>query len=184
MRRSLLIVLLAAVPASAWDELPAQALSCRARDGMSAGQQLSSLSDSDLDEATSLVALDLFFWDAYRGCVGTWAAVDRLFSRPLPAVVVIGNVPALPFARVLGGSSAAPDCRPRLNELLRERCAARHGCVLVDLDAMQRELDDGRIGASRRCGRADLMADWLHPNPAGSALIASRILSAVESADF
>jgi hypothetical protein len=142
-------------------------LTLLARSGATGASQVALLTPAALAGATSIVGLDLFFWDTRRDCAAGLAAVDELFTRAGSVPVIVGNIPPLPGDH---------DCRAALNARLAAACSAAPSCLLLDFDALYREAAGPGIELDgRRLGLSDLLADGLHLNSDGSRVVAERL---------
>ena len=142
-----------------------------ARGGAASIAILPFLSESVLAERSTVIAIDLFFWDSVApACSTAISGMSNLLerTRKLAIPVVLGDIPAL-----------MPDmqpCRDALNEAIRHQCQ-QPGCQIVPIDAFNEELmQSGSVTIhGKQYGADELIPDGLHLSEVAADFFAEQI---------
>jgi hypothetical protein len=143
-----------------------------AENGQPGIKVLKSLDESTLDDRTSIIGVDLFFWDSFlKNSAQSEQAVENVIeeARRKDLVIVIGDVPPL-------RPSAQPSLQ-KLNLKIRQSCAAYAGCRLLPLERIFTGiLQDGFLEyKSVKYSIPQLLPDGLHVTAPASEFLADKI---------
>lgn len=150
-----------------------------ARNGARSSEILAQLKSKNIQDYSSLVGVDLFFWDSAE--IGCGVATENI--RELTNLVkgsttklFLGSVPRLPRVPL-------QPCMNAINDALQENCKTDQNCFIVPLKATYEKLDsDGKIEfQSQFYNKDQLIPDGLHLTPVGSELVADEILGSVSA---
>lgn len=136
------------------------------------GEVLSKVKKKDFKTASSIVALDLFYWDSKKkSCAETENAIRHFFDlmRKIRTPLVIGTI------------IGTDDCTRKLNESIHSKCTSGKSCILFDLNSFWLKLASGTpvTVQGKTVEPRVLMADNLHPNLLGSNYLADQILETI-----
>jgi len=130
--------------------------------GGSSRQILKKLYESpEFADATSVVAVDMFFWDTVRNEDCSLAALQKRYGgdayrRLFQKKLILATVPTF-------RGDQKPECVKQINTILSESCKSPN-CILLNGEALFVH------------GRADLtQADGLHPNEAGNKVLSETL---------
>lgn len=148
-----------------------------ARGGKSSLEVLPLVGKPELEGRTSVLALDLFFWDSVRrnpakSVAQLKAFVQKMADAKIP--LVLGDIPDL-----MGGKQPG---RKKLNAEISRLCKAPHGCYLVPLDALLARIkkDGGLLIEERLVPITELLPDGLHLSPVAAEYIADGMQAILE----
>jgi hypothetical protein len=148
-----------------------------ARGGKNSLELMPLVDAAALEGRTSVIALDLFFWDSVlRNSARSVAKLKQIVQRAADAKIplVLGDIPDLMGSKQPG--------RKKLNGEITRLCKAPHGCYLVPLDALLARIkkDGGLIVGDRLVPMRELLPDGLHLSPVASEYIADGIQAILE----
>ncbi|RZA07739.1 MAG: hypothetical protein EOP11_06860 [Proteobacteria bacterium] len=126
---------------------------------------------------TSVIALDLFFWDSVLSDAGRSVEnIKRLVQLSADAKIplVLGEVPELIAGRQVS--------RKKLNAEITRLCKAPHGCYLVPLSGLFEKIraDGGLTIEGRLVPVAELLPDGLHLSAVAAEYIADGMSEILE----
>ena len=145
-----------------------------AKKGTAGKELLKSMPASALKDRTSIIAMDLFFWDSFAANPAeSLKAMDRLvkLAQQQKIPIVLGNVPALMPTR-----QPSVDA---INKQIKELCQNYSSCKILPLDLiLQKILKEGHITQDgKRYGLETLLPDGLHISKPASEYLADQILA-------
>jgi hypothetical protein len=146
-----------------------------------------------LKNASSVIALDLFYWDQVSCGEPGWdeknrKTIDSLFhsivEKNIP--LIIGNIAK---QSVFPRAKVQQPCAEQINRRIKERCDAHPAqCLLVDLEALSKKIekkfDDALSNLNAREAnqliREKITRDGIHPRTEAAVLMANAIEDAVK----
>jgi hypothetical protein len=167
-------------------------------------EQLNTLFGEHMDElreATAIIGIDAFYWDASWGT--SWATDEIVsfiqFAATNEKTLILGTVPldtvdqvrwsnVLPKLQAYLASlkkprylwkAPQPQFAAAINQVLRDDCIASNGCYLVDFDKLQEKLKAGQkltLNNGQSYDLYGLRPDGVHFSPAGTEYTVEEIL--------
>ena len=143
-----------------------------ARPGTPGVETLKKVSAADLKDRTSVLALDLFFWDSVQENPSASIAAMKKFIaevQQLHIPLVIGEIPEL-----LPGRQAS---RAKLNEAIQANCLKANQCFIMPFDQLHHQLmKDGYLEIKgKRMTLKSIVPDGLHLSEPASEFLADRL---------
>lgn len=144
-----------------------------AKSGKPARETLKAVTETSLKDRTSVIGVDLFFWDSFGGSVqDSFQELEKLKSlaQKMKLPLILGEIPEL-------NPQFQPHAR-QLNAKIHEFCKAENHCKVLPLNSLLRKvLREGSITQNgQKYPLPSLLPDGLHISAPASEYLADRIL--------